>query len=159
MTTVCRREALWFLDILVRIHLPEDEAAPRDLYVMEHVMPQGFSPPLHIHTSEDEVFHLLSGEIRFQLDGEDIMVRPGETFMAPKNVPHSFVVTAPEGAHWLVMTRNGDFEQMVRQCSRPAETDGLPPTGSPSPDEMAALDAACRANAIELIGPPLQLAA
>jgi hypothetical protein len=127
---------------------------------MEHVMPYGSSPPLHIHHSEDEVFYMLSGEVRFQVDGKDVVVKAGDMLVAPKGVPHTFVVTSKSGAHWLVMTRHGDFERMVRMASRPAERNELPPfSGPPTPEQATALDAACRAHKIELIGPPLALAA
>ena len=159
MTKPCRQEILWFLDILVRIHVPAGDGST-DVSVMEHIMPQGFSPPLHIHHSEDEVFFMLAGEVRFQVGDQEIMIRPGDTLMAPKGIPHSFVVTSRENAHWLVMTRNGDFERMVRMASRPAERNEPPPRlGPPTPEQAEALDAACRAHQIELIGPPLALAA
>ena len=104
MIKPCRKETLWFLDILVRIHVPAGDD-PHDVNVMEHVMPQGFSPPLHIHYSEDEIFFMLAGEVRFHVGGEALLVRPGDTLMAPKGVPHTFVVTSTEDARWLVMTR------------------------------------------------------
>jgi uncharacterized cupin superfamily protein len=33
--------------------------------VLEHRVPHGDSPPLHVHRNEDEVFHVLEGELRF----------------------------------------------------------------------------------------------
>ena len=118
-------------------------------------MPFGSSPPLHVHCNEDEVFHLLSGEARFSLAGEDIAAATGDTLVAPKGVPHSFVVTSREGARWLTVTRNGDFERMLRATARPAEADALPPCLPPTPGQAAALEAACRAHGIALVGPPL----
>jgi hypothetical protein len=53
------------------------------------------------------------------------------------------------------VTRNRDFERMVRATARPAEADALPPRVPPTPDQMAALEAACRAHGIALVGPPL----
>jgi hypothetical protein len=45
---------------------------------------------------------------------------------------------------------------MVRTVSRPAERDELPKhSGHPTREQAHVLEAACRENRIELIGPPL----
>jgi mannose-6-phosphate isomerase-like protein (cupin superfamily) len=157
MTTSCKKEKLWFLDTFVTMHLSASSNTD-NISLTEHRVPYGSSPPLHIHHTEDEVFHMLSGEARFVVGGKEIFVKAGDTLVAPKGVPHTFVVTSPEGASWLNVTNRGDFERMVRAASRAAEHDGLPESaGRPDQAQAAALDAACRANGIELIGPPMPL--
>lgn len=157
MSTVCRKEKFWFLDTLVTVHLAE--AANADgISVIEHRAPYGSSPPLHIHHTEDETFHVFAGEARFNVGGHELTVRAGDTFVAPKGVPHTFVVTAKEGVVWLTMTNRGDFERMLRATARPAEHDGLPPRmGPPGAAEAAALEKACLANGITLVGPPMAI--
>ena len=154
MIETSRQEKLWFLDTLVTIRVSERDSDD-GISVIEHQVPFGSSPPLHVHRNEDEVFHLLSGEARFSLAGEDIAAAAGDTLVAPKGVPHSFLVTSREGARWLTVTRNGDFERMLRATARPAEADALPPSLPPTPEQAAALEVACRAHGIALIGPPL----
>jgi quercetin dioxygenase-like cupin family protein len=155
----CRKENLWMLGALFRVHVRDGDNA-NGVYVLEQVLPPGFSPPLHIHYSEDEVFYMLAGEIRFQVGEATVTVRSGDTLMAAKGVGHSFIVTSAEPAHMLTMTREGDFERMVRTVGRPAERDELPPQdGAPTPEEMAAFEAACRVSKIEVVGPPLAQAA
>jgi quercetin dioxygenase-like cupin family protein len=153
MTKTSSQEKLWFLDTLVTIRVSERDSDD-GISVIEHQVPFGSSPPLHVHCNEDEVFHLLSGEARFSLAGEDIAAAAGDTLVAPKGVPQ-FVVTSREGARWLTVTRNGDFERMLRATARPAEADGLPPCLPPTPEQAAALEVACRAHGIALVGPPL----
>jgi mannose-6-phosphate isomerase-like protein (cupin superfamily) len=154
MTKTSGQEKLWFLDTLVTIRVSERDSLD-GISVIEHQVPFGSSPPLHVHHNEDEVFHVLSGEARFSLAGKDVAAAAGDTLVAPKGVPHSFLVTSPEGARWVTVTRNGDFERMVRATARPAEADALPPPVAPTPDQVAALVAACNANGIALVGPPL----
>jgi mannose-6-phosphate isomerase-like protein (cupin superfamily) len=146
-------EVLWFLDALVRIHVSGATNAD-GISVIEHVKPYGSSQPLHIHHSEDEIFHVLSGEARFVLDGREINVTAGQTLLAPRGKPHTFVVTSKAGATWLTITR-GYFERMLRVLARPAERDELPAAAPPTPEQVAVLEAACRANDIEIVGPPL----
>lgn len=150
-------DTLWFLDTLIRIRVAGDSHAD-GISVLEHLAPQGSSPPLHVHRTEDEIFHVLEGDLRLRVDGADLHARAGDTLLAPKGKPHSFLVTSMGGARWLTLTNHGDFERMVRQAGRPAEANALPPSsGAPSPAQAEALAAICRANHIDLIGAPLSL--
>jgi uncharacterized cupin superfamily protein len=144
-----------FLGTVMRIHVSQ---LGRDdgISLIEHIVPYGFSPPLHVHHDEDEIFHILSGTVRFLVDGKETTAGPGETLVAPHGRPHCFVVTSPEGARWLTVTNRGDFERMMRSASRPAETGERPDRlEKPTPAMKAALEAACRVNNIELVGPPM----
>jgi mannose-6-phosphate isomerase-like protein (cupin superfamily) len=153
-TTQVHREHLWFLDTLVSI--PVEHAAGADgMSVLESWAREGDSPPLHIHRTEDEVFHVIEGELRMRLGDEELVVGAGETVLAPRGTAHTYRVESPE-ARWLAITTRGDFERMVRAMSRSAAWAGLPePSGPPTPERVEALAAACRECGIELVGPPL----
>lgn len=146
---------LWFLNTLVHVRVSHDDSAD-GISILESEAPWGDSPPLHVHHTEDEAIHVLSGELRFVVGGEELRIGAGEIVLAPKSVPHTYRVESREGARWLVTTACGDFERFVRQLSRPAEADCLPdPSGPPMPEQQHALAAAAAANGIELLGPPL----
>lgn len=148
--------ALWFLNTRVRIVVPSSSGSD-NLSVIKHWAPFGDSPPLHVHDTEDEVFHVLEGRVRFVVDGEMVDLAAGQTLMAAKGVPHSYVVESPEGAKWLTITQPGDFEALVREASRPANAAGLPaPFGPPMPEEAAALAEICARHGIRLVGHPLE---
>ena len=148
-------EALWFLDTRVEV-LVASVSGQDGLSVLRHMAPFGDSPPLHVHETEDEIFHVLEGSFRFSIDGQDGTVHAGETILAPKGAPHSYVVESREGGAWITMTARGDFEGLVRKMARPATDRGLPPRhGQPTPDEIAALENACAAFGIRMVGPPL----
>ena len=147
-------EQLWFLDTLVTVRAAHGDGSD-GISVLESVAREGDSPPLHVHETEDEVFHVLEGELTLRVGDEDLHVGAGRTAVAPKGVAHTYRVQSQE-ARWLVVTRHGDFERMVRALSRPAVNAALPePAGPPTPDQFEALAAACRASRIELVGPPL----
>lgn len=149
--------ALWFLNTRISIVLPAGSGADR-LSVLKHWAPYGDSPPLHIHDTEDEVFHILEGRLHFQVDGAEFDAEAGQTVLAPKGIPHSFRVDSPAGAKFLTVTRPGDFEAMVRAVSRPATAPGLPaPAGAPTPEMAAQLAAVCAMHGIRLVGAPLAL--
>ncbi|MCH8195441.1 MAG: cupin domain-containing protein [Chloroflexi bacterium] len=51
-------------------------------------IPKGARVPAHRHENE-QISHVLSGLLRFVVDGETVMVGAGETLHIPANVEHS----------------------------------------------------------------------
>lgn len=148
-------EYLWFLDTLVCIRVAWNEGTD-GISVLEHHAPEGDSPPLHIHHTEDEVFHVLEGVVRLQVAGEERVLRAGETALAPKGVPHTYRVESAGGGRWLTVTARRDFENFVRAMARPAQRPELPPpSGPPTPEAAAVLAEVASRFGIEIVGPPL----
>lgn len=147
-------KSLWFGNTLVTVVIPSAGAAD-GLCVIEHWLPHGDSPPLHVHQTEDEIFHVISGTLRLRIADRERIAYVGETLLAPKGVPHTYRVESPEGAHCLTITRGADFETMVRQASRPAAQMDLPPAATPTPAMIARLTELCAANHIDIVGAPL----
>ena len=148
-------ERLWFLDTLVAVHVCHDQGE-NGISVLERLAPHGESPPLDVHRREDEVFHVLEGELRVRAGDREIRVGAGESILAPKGVAHTYRVESPDGARWLLVTTGGDFERFMREVSRQAERPGLPsPQGPPTAEQGNALAEAARRNEIEFVGPPL----
>jgi len=147
-------ELRWFGNTLVAIRL-SSLASDDKISVIEHWMPWGETPPLHVHHREDEVFHLLEGEMRFQIGQREVHASAGQTLVAPKGIPHSFRVESVAGAHCLTITRGDDFETMLRQTSRVADRAELPAATAPSPEIIDALTRCCAENHIAIVGPPL----
>lgn len=155
MGSLTRHAQLWFLDTLVTVRVSSDEGSD-GLSLLERLAPRGDSAPLHVHHTEDELFHILDGQMRFQVDGEELLLGAGETVLAPMGVPHTYLVES-DRARWLVATAHGDFERFVRSVSRPAERNDLPaPSPPPTPEQAEALAAAGRAHGIDFVGPPLR---
>ena len=147
---------LWFQNSLVTIRVAMSDGED-GISVLEHRVPHGFSPPLHLHRAEDEVMHVLDGEFRLRVKDQEHRLRGGDVLLLPKNVPHTYRVESAQGGRCVTITVRGDFERFVRAVSRPAERPELPePAGPPSAEAIQALRAAAAKNGIELVGPPLQ---
>jgi quercetin dioxygenase-like cupin family protein len=114
---------LWFLNTHVTIRVSSRDGSD-GISVLEHWASHGDSPPLHIHYDEDEIFHVLEGEVRYRVGDHEHCARAGETLLTPKGIPHTYRVESTE-ARMLTITR-GDFESFIRAFGRPAERDGLP---------------------------------
>jgi uncharacterized RmlC-like cupin family protein len=125
--------------------------------ILEHLVPYGFSPPLHLHRTEDEVFHVLEGDFRVKIKDQEHRLGAGDVLLAPKGVPHTYRVESAQGGPCHAITARGDFERFVRAVSRPDERPELPPpAGPPSADAVEGLKVAAAKHGIELVGPPLQ---
>ena len=147
---------LWFQNSLVTIRVSMSDGQD-GISVLEHRVPHGFSPPLHLHRAEDEVLHVLAGEFRVKVKDQELRLVAGDLLLTPKGVPHTYrVESVPEG-RCLTITVRVDFERFVRAVSRPAERPELPePAGALSAEAVQALRAAAARHGIELVGPPLQ---
>ena len=60
----------------------------------------GVKPPMHLHPSQEERFEVLEGEINVLLDGEERVIRPGDTLTVPARTPHQMWATAPARQRW-----------------------------------------------------------
>lgn len=146
---------LWFLNTFITIRLARSDG--RDgVSILEHRVPQGDSPPLHLHRTEDEIFHILEGEFRVKVQDQERRAGPGEILLAPKGISHTYRAESSAGGRFLTVTVHGDFERFVRALGRPAQRPGLPePAGPPTPEAIQVLTTAAAEYGIEIVGPPL----
>ena len=145
-------EARWYGNSLWEFLVPQQATGGR-LAVFQATMPEGFSPPRHIHTREDEVFLILEGEACFDLDGERRPAGPGAAVYMPRGVPHTFRVTSPVARMLGVMTP-GSFEQLFRNLSVPAAARTMPAPGS-VPFDISTVMAEQTRLGTQVVGPPM----
>lgn len=118
--------------------------------LFEDLMAQGKTTPLHLHTNEDEALYVLEGEILVHIDGTDHPVGPNGLAVAPRGVPHAFLVTSPT-ARVLTLLTPGSAEAFYRGASEPATAD----TDPSGPVDFARVrEAAERSGGMQVIGPP-----
>jgi quercetin dioxygenase-like cupin family protein len=145
-------EAVWYGDSLFEFLVPS-EATGGTLSVLRATLAEGFGPPRHIHTREDEVFHVLEGDVCFELDGRRLLAGPGTSVWMPRGVPHTFRVQSPVAVMLGIMTP-GEFEQLFHNLSIPAARRELPPRGT-APLDLPRVMAEQRRLGTEVVGPPL----
>jgi quercetin dioxygenase-like cupin family protein len=145
---------LWFLNTWVTVRVSGSDGADR-ISILEHRAPYSDSPPLHIHHTEDEIFQVLEGEFLFAVGEKEYQLKAGEMLLAPKGIPHQYLIKSAQGGRWTTTTVPGDFERFVQVIARPAERLNLPPAGVPSPEAVQKLSEIAAEYGIEIIGPPL----
>ena len=72
---------------IVQAYMPVDLATVNE-FIIRLVKFQGEFERWHAHESEDEAFIVLEGEITFQTEAGDHLVRAGEGIVIPKGMPH-----------------------------------------------------------------------
>jgi quercetin dioxygenase-like cupin family protein len=92
----------------------------------------GVAVPPHYHTREEEIFHVLEGQVRYTANGESVLAGPGTTVSIPRNMVHSFefvtqarvlLTLVPAGIEGMfrklseLPEGSPDFEQVARICA------------------------------------------
>jgi len=119
-------EAWWWFGGLALIKLAARETEGR-FSLIEMLWPPNLEVPLHVHTREDELFHVLEGKVSYRIGASRFDASAGHTVFAPRNIPHGFTVTSPDPARYLIVYSPAGFEEFIRESSRPAEAVALPP--------------------------------
>ena len=119
-------EALWFLDFLATIKSSADTTGGR-VAPIEHLAGQDAGSPLHVHHREDEWFYVLDGELTIWVDGQIIPAPAGSFVYGPRNTPHTFTVSSPEGARFPPGHRTGRIRRLHARRRR-ASTSPHPAT-------------------------------
>ena len=117
--------------------------------IIEAHTPPGLGPELHIHLHQNEMFFVLKGSIGVQCGSEHTVLKAGDNFMAPANIPHAFVALGSEPAHILFLfDPAGDMEAFFAEYAPIVSVDG-----EPDPAKLIEVNAK---HGIKVVGPPLK---
>lgn len=129
--------SLGFSSILFKV-LPRETNG--GLFVIEHMNLLKGGPPLHIHPHQEEYFYLISGEVRFAVGDQRIVLKAGDSVLGPRGIPHTFAAVEGKPSHMLIaFTPAGKMEEYFRA------------TAVPNPPKQDA--AYWRTFDVELVGP------
>jgi quercetin dioxygenase-like cupin family protein len=118
--------------------------------MIDDTVVRGKTTPLHLHPDFEEAIYVLEGEILVHVDGAEHRVGEHGLFVAPRGVPHAFLVTS-ETARLLATLAPGNGEDFYRDASDPAASVDDPQN---RPDFKRLREAAERSTSIEIVGPP-----
>ncbi len=120
------------------------------------VEPRGFAAAEHVHPKQEERFEILSGTLRYRVDGVESEAGAGEQLVIPKGVTHVWENAGEEDLHMIIefrpALRSEEFFESYFGLGQDGMTD--PKTGLPSPIRMAVLLHEFR-NEIHLARPAL----
>jgi quercetin dioxygenase-like cupin family protein len=143
-------EKLWFYGGGLHIWKATAAETGGAFLLFEDVMSRGKTTPLHTHPQADESLYVLDGEILVHIDGDEQRLGSGGVAVAPRGVPHAFLVTS-ETARILCLETPGSSEAFYRGASEPATAD----LEISAPVDFARVRASAERNGgIEILGPP-----
>ena len=83
--------------------------------------------PKHVHANEDEIFHLLEGEMEFEVGTQTVVLKAGDLIFLPRGVPHSFKVVGTAHAKTHLTVVPAGIEKMFDELSQlPAGPPDMP---------------------------------
>ena len=121
--------------------------------LFEDSMTGGKATPLHTHPDSDETAVVLEGEILMHVDGANHHIGAGGIAVAPRGVPHAFLVLS-ESARVLFLHTPGCCEAFYWGASEPVTAQG-DADGAVGVVDFDRIRASAEANGgIVLLGPP-----
>ena len=146
-------ETYIFLGVRIKILLSSKDTGDQ-FSLIEGLMPPGGDGGLHLHANEDESMHLLEGELEVTIGDEMFSLASGESYFAPRNVPHRLRNRSQTPARCLLLTTPGGFDAFISQAGIRLMEGITPPVELPTPDQMAKLLKLAEAFGIKIIAPP-----
>jgi quercetin dioxygenase-like cupin family protein len=122
----------------------EDTAGAFDYFVVE-VAPLG-GPPLHVHHTQEETIHVLTGRFKLQIGDETFRLGVGGFAYLPSGVQHTFLNLTDEPAEVIVVYTPGGGHRFYEELG-PLTRDGTP--------DRATVAAVFEKYGMTLLGPPL----
>lgn len=121
--------------------------------LFEDHMDHGKMTPLHTHPASDETMYVLEGEILMHMDGVEHRVGSGGLAVAPRGVPHAFLVLSTT-ARLLCLHTPGACQAFYWDASEPIDASELvEPAGGPV-DFTRVHASAAHNGGIVILGPP-----
>jgi len=139
----------WFFGGGIHVWKATEAETGGAFFLFEDQMTQGKVSPLHVHPDSDETFYVADGEILVHLDGAEHSLSAGAVMVAPRGVPHAFLVVSPT-ARVLCLHTPGGCQAFYVDASE-AMTDGQ----LDGPVDMARVqESAARNGGMVILGPP-----
>jgi quercetin dioxygenase-like cupin family protein len=151
-TQVVNAPTYLFMGVTMTIHLSGAQTGG-ELSLIEGAMPPGGDGGLHIHTLEDETLHLLDGELHVTIGDRHFAMKAGDTYFAPRNVPHRLRNLGSMTSRALLINTPGTFDQFIQQAGVPFDA-GEASSGTPSPEQLQKILAMAESFGVKVLAPP-----
>jgi mannose-6-phosphate isomerase-like protein (cupin superfamily) len=115
------------------------------ILILENTFHAKGGPARHLHHDQDEWFYAMEGEFIFEVGQERLTLRPGDSLLGPRKIPHVWThVGEARGRILIAFTPAGRMEAFFREVTK---ANAMPPQDP----------ALWRAHGMELLGPPLSV--
>jgi quercetin dioxygenase-like cupin family protein len=73
------------------------KVTPKDnngIFIIENTFHEKGGPAKHLHHDQDEWFYAVEGEFLLEVGQEQFRLKPGDSVLAPRKIPHVWAYTA-----------------------------------------------------------------
>jgi quercetin dioxygenase-like cupin family protein len=151
-TLVTNAPTYLFLGVPMTIHLSGSQTGG-EFALIEAVMPPGGDGGLHIHTREDESIHLLEGELHVTIGQENFVLKAGQSYFAPRNIPHRLRNRSNIAARALLINTPGTFDEFVQKAGIPP-ADAAASAGPPDPESVQQILMLAESFGVKILAAP-----
>ena len=103
---------------------PQDASG---IFIIENTFLEKGGPARHLHYNQDEWFYVTKGEFLFEVGQERFLLKPGDSLLAPRKVPHVWAYTGGAGGSILIaFMPAGKMEAFFREVTK-AKANAMPP--------------------------------
>jgi quercetin dioxygenase-like cupin family protein len=100
--------------------------------LLEAGLAPGMGVPRHTHTREDESYFVLVGELEVIVGGKTFVLKPGDSVVAPRDIPHQLRNSGDVENHYLLIFWPSGFEGFLEATAAPAPANAVAPTEPPT---------------------------
>jgi quercetin dioxygenase-like cupin family protein len=124
------------------------KVTPKDnngIFIIENTFHEKGGPAKHLHHDQDEWFYAVEGEFLLEVGQEQFRLKPGDSVLAPRKIPHVWAYTGGScGKMLIAFMPAGKMEAFFREVTKA--------------NAMPAQDPELwRSHGMELLGPPLKV--
>lgn len=124
------------------------KVTPKDnngIFIIENTFHEKGGPAKHLHHDQDEWFYAVEGEFLLVVGQEQFRLKPGDSALAPRKIPHVWAYTGgSRGKMLIAFMPAGKMEAFFREVTK---ANAMPPQ---DPELW-------RSHGMELLGPPLKV--
>jgi quercetin dioxygenase-like cupin family protein len=102
--------------------------------LLEASIPPGSGPPPHLHTTEDEAFYLIAGELQIVAGPDTFVAGAGDFVFVPRGTVHGFTNPGVDAARALILLTPAGFERFFDEIGSPARRGEQAP--APTADDL-----------------------
>ncbi len=115
------------------------------IFIIENTFHEKGGPARHLHFEQDEWHYAAEGEFLLEVRQEQFRMKPGDSVLAPRKIPHVWACTGGNPGRMLIaFLPAGKMEAFFREVT---QANAMPPQ---DPELW-------RAHGMELLGPPLKV--
>jgi quercetin dioxygenase-like cupin family protein len=116
---------------------------PSGPFILENTFLAKGGPARHLHYDQEEWFYILEGEFQFEVGADRFHLHPGDSLLAPRQIPHVWAfVGEARGRILVAFFPAGKMEAFFREVTK---ANAMPPQDP----------GIWRAHGMDLLGPPL----